>query len=250
MFITLATCIICSAFVSTYLHVEPSNPFPPPNLTIGNHGLENVLKYLEATIQRTAASGQAPWATDRTEFAVELTSTESTLWKTSYAISDDVTDETYFRIASITKVFTVLAVLVRQKAGKWSIKDSIAQHVPELTVGNNGGGIKWEAITLESLASQLSGIPRECTMLSPIPLNTLSLNQSNPVECEDGQGDMSDYVSNHQLGFEDPLEIGLPPVSENEIPKCGFGRKGSRPCSREGKLLFYDYHLFATLIDL
>ncbi|KAL9615067.1 MAG: hypothetical protein Q9167_000490 [Letrouitia subvulpina] len=166
MFAVLVIFIICNALVSTCLYIEPSNPFPPPDLTTGNERLKDVFKSLEATIRQAVASGKAPWATDRTEFAVELTSTKSTIWKTSYALSDDVTDKTYFRVASITKVFTVLAVLLWQKAGKWSIKDSIAQHVPELTVGGNEGGIKWETITLESLASQLSGIPRECMMLS------------------------------------------------------------------------------------
>lgn len=107
-----------------------------------------------------------------TSFAIEVTSARSTLWRSyhtapqlgEYPGSQDITvdGDKAFRIASISKVFTVLAILLQQQEGNLSMKDPVTKYIPELAEGSNDGGTQWDKISLESLASQLSGIAREC----------------------------------------------------------------------------------------
>jgi len=60
--------------------------------------------------------------------------------------------ETQFRIASVTKVFTVLAVLLSQPSIGW--EDSIAKFVPGLDEA------AYAEVTIRSLAEQTSGLGR------------------------------------------------------------------------------------------
>ena len=144
--------------------VNPSNAFPHPHLYAGDGALSKLFYNLEYDLNESQSENQ--WNSNTTSFAIEITSAESTLWGTyhtaSKRVSGNVTGDTYFRIASITKVFTVLAILLQQNEGKLSLQDSVSKYIPELTQGKNEGSIQWEDISLESLASQLSGIPREC----------------------------------------------------------------------------------------
>jgi hypothetical protein len=63
-----------------------------------------------------------------------------------------VDSNTIFRVASVTKVFTVLAVLLENKM---KMEDLISKFVPELN------DPKWAEITVGMLTSQLSGAPRD-----------------------------------------------------------------------------------------
>ena len=57
-----------------------------------------------------------------------------------------------FRIGSITKTFTALAIVKMAEAGKLELGDSIRSHLPELPE-------RFDPITLEHLLSHTSGIP-------------------------------------------------------------------------------------------
>ena len=150
----------------------PSHPFPAPALNVQTSSLTSLFAKINASFQSALQGKHVSWNTSTTSFAVEVTSAEETLWGSyhtapvlgNYTDSSptQVTGDTYFRIASITKLFTVLAVLLQQKAGNMSLQDPIVKYIPELLVGQKEGGIQWDQITLESMASQLSGIPREC----------------------------------------------------------------------------------------
>lgn len=156
----------------TSWRLEPTEPFAPPLLINHEPSLSDAFDKLETTIQQAAKSESSPWRTNITSFSIAVTSASETLWTSSYTAPvlgnyidsspSNVTEHTYFRIASISKVFTVLAALVKQQAKNWSLQDPITKYVPELLEGTNADTVDWRAITLETLASQLSGIPREC----------------------------------------------------------------------------------------
>ncbi|KAL9583132.1 MAG: hypothetical protein Q9212_002881 [Teloschistes hypoglaucus] len=200
--------------------LEPTGPFRLPQLLGTDPRLRSVFERLGQRIDLEAKSSDRSWITNITSYSVAVTSASETLWTNSYTAPvlgnytdsrpTPVTDQTYFRIASITKIFTVLAVLLQQDAGKWSLKDPITNHVPELKAAINSSRIDWESITLESLASQLSGIPREYI-----------------------QSDLLDTLKNTDIGFEDPVDIGLPPVDHAKIPHCGTNISGGTPCARQ-----------------
>jgi len=60
--------------------------------------------------------------------------------------------EMIYRIGSITKSFTALAILQLQAQKKLSVTDPIAKYVPEVPQ-------KWQQITLQQLLTHVSGIP-------------------------------------------------------------------------------------------
>ncbi|KAL8683920.1 MAG: hypothetical protein Q9186_000131 [Xanthomendoza sp. 1 TL-2023] len=200
--------------------LEPTNPFPPPILVKDEKHLQNVFIELEEAIREASSGDSILWDTNNTSFSIALTSASETLLTTSYTAanlgnySNDrlgrMDDQTYFRIASISKVFTVLAVLLQEKAGNCSLRDPITRYVPELKDSAGPSTIKWGSITLETLASQLSGLPREY-----------------------GQSDLTDPVTDQDYGFEKPIDIGLPPLDPSDVPQCGRNRPGERPCSKK-----------------
>ena len=121
-----------------------------------------------------------------------------------------VDGSTAYRIASCTKVFTVLALLLQEDVN-WD--DPVTKWIPELgtrperypdPADEHGEGeeeyklmnhVHWESITLRSLASQLSGIARQYAVF-----------------------DLLDVVPEHWAGkFE---ELGFPPLDEDDdVPR-------------------------------
>ncbi|BDC48295.1 hypothetical protein F183_A06110 [Bryobacterales bacterium F-183] len=68
------------------------------------------------------------------------------------ACGDGNTVQTAFRIASITKQFTAVAILILQQQGKLRIGDPIARHLPDLPE-------LWQSATIHQLLTHTSGIP-------------------------------------------------------------------------------------------
>ena len=171
----LIPCTLLPVLVQSW-RLELTNPFPPPTLHAWNSRLNAMFDSLEDRIQKVSQSESSPWITNITSFSVAVTSASETLWTTSHTApllgnySDGppslMSDQSYFRIASISKVFTVLAVLLQEEAGNCSLRDPITRHVPELRDRSSTNTPDWESINLETLASQLSGIPRECKQVS------------------------------------------------------------------------------------
>lgn len=76
----------------------------------------------------------------------------------SYLSTGDLNDNTMFRIGSVTKLFTVYAIIVHSG---WQIMEKgVVEILPELK-GNKGSDpldrIVWEDITVGALAAQLGG---------------------------------------------------------------------------------------------
>jgi CubicO group peptidase (beta-lactamase class C family) len=73
------------------------------------------------------------------------------------------TPETTFRIGSITKQFTAMAILQLQEAGKLDVDDPITRYLPDYPIPARDG----VAITVHHLLSHTSGIPEFFTVYSP-----------------------------------------------------------------------------------
>lgn len=111
-----------------------------------------------------------------------------------------VDGDSQYRIASVSKTFTVLALLYQHAAGNLHLDDPVTRYIPEFAA-KDAGDLPWHDITLRILASQLSGLPREFALLDIITL------------------------------IEDPTSIGLPPASRDVLPPCL--QNSSVVCSRE-----------------
>lgn len=202
--------------------INPSEPLPIPSLSHDDAKVQSLFSDLDDSITGLIAQGKAPWNTTVTSFAIEVTSAKDTLWRhyhtapklgnyTALNKPFQVDGQKAFRIASISKVFTTLAALLLEQSGKLNMRDPVTKHLPDLIRGNNEGGIPWDKISLESLASQLSGIFREY-----------------------GQDDLSDGLVREKYGVEyDALAVGLPPLNEEDLPTCGLNHETSKTCARE-----------------
>ena len=145
---------------------DPSLAFPPPDFSRDSKGLQRTLAHIEKSLEQ-AVSDEIFAASS---YSVEITSSKETLWSSHHTARDRnesrigtkvVNSDSVYRIASITKTFTTLGILQQHTAGNLSLDDPIQKYVAELQ-GPGSGNIPWKDITLRTLASQLSGIPREC----------------------------------------------------------------------------------------
>ena len=84
---------------------------------------------------------------------------------------EKVSVDTVFRIGSISKLFTVYAFLLHNGLELW--QRPITDYVPELARLSQHScaawdldSVRWEEVTLGSLASHMSGIGRDCEFCS------------------------------------------------------------------------------------
>jgi len=135
---------------------------------------------------------------ENSSFSIDLTSNSETIWsyyhtarrhnKTRPGVTH-VDGDSQYRIASISKTFTTLALLYQHAAGNLSLDDPVDQYIHELA-HEEYSSLPWHDITLRIMASQLSGIPRESFQADLI-------NQ-----------------------FPDPTKVGLPPADREGLPTC------------------------------
>lgn len=158
----LGVAFIATAAATCY---EPSFVHPPPEYDRDHPVLKDALTHLHDVL--TIALGDPKY--NSTSISVEVTSSKESLWEfhhtarernTSRPDIPHVDGSALYRIASITKTFTVLSLLQQHAAGNLSLDDPVEKYISDLE-GPQNGTLPWKDITLRSLASQLSGIPRE-----------------------------------------------------------------------------------------
>ncbi|EMD62698.1 hypothetical protein COCSADRAFT_182937 [Bipolaris sorokiniana ND90Pr] len=200
---------------------EPNIAHPPPRYDAHDPLLQEAFESINKALTVAIAAPEF----DQTSLSIEITSSKETLWSQHHTARErnasrpdipQVNGDAVYRIASITKAFTVLGVLYQHAAGNVSLDDTVNTYLKELGDKSNGG-IPWKDITLRSLASQLSGIPREWAQ--------------------------NDFI--HQ-GL-DLAKVGLPPdVSRKGLPTCDeYSPNYETPCT--GKDLFNQLKKFRPL---
>lgn len=186
-----------------------SPAFPPPDYSGKAPEFQEAFRKIESAISDIASQAKF----NKSSYSIEVTSTHSTIWSSFHTATDkdaqrpgaeQVNGNSTYRIASITKVFTVLGILQQHAAGNISLDDTIEKYVSGLR-GHQAGSIPWKDITLRSLASQLSGIPRDWA-----------------------QGDLLTTLK-------DPSAFGLPPATFPDRPKCD-SYAGYVPCDQDDLL--------------
>jgi CubicO group peptidase (beta-lactamase class C family) len=147
---------------------EPTVAHPPPDYDPHDPILQQAFESITTALKTAIAAPEYA----STSFSVEVTSSKESLWSFHHTAHErnasrpdipQVNGDTLYRIASITKTFTVLGVLYQHAAGSLSLDDTVNKYLTELG-DKSDGGVPWKDITLRSLASQLSGIPRECKL--------------------------------------------------------------------------------------
>ena len=98
------------------------------------------------------------------------------------------TAQTKFRIGSLTKQFTAMAILILQTQGKLNVHDRICTYLSNCPTS-------WQAITIHQLLTHTSGIPDytrfpdfQTTMGSPSsPAQTIARFKDKPLDFQPGQ---------------------------------------------------------------
>ncbi|KAG9195766.1 hypothetical protein G6011_00887 [Alternaria panax] len=203
----LAACVSAKCF-------EPDIAHPPPEYHVHDPLLQEAFESINTALTVAVAAPEHA----RSSFSVEITSSKGTLWSQHHTARErnasrpdipKVNGDALYRIASITKTFTVLGILYQHAAGNLSLDATVNTYLKELGEKSDGG-IPWKDITLRSLASQLSGLPREWA-----------------------QGDLL----NKNYEALDPSLLGLPPMSRQGLPHCDeYTPNYETPCTAKGQL--------------
>jgi CubicO group peptidase (beta-lactamase class C family) len=98
------------------------------------------------------------------------------------------TPQTKFRLGSLTKQFTAMAIMILQERGKLSVQDPVAKYVPDCPDA-------WRDITLHHVLTHTAGIPNlttfpdyRQTMMLPSPVTrTVARFKNRPLQFKPGE---------------------------------------------------------------
>lgn len=158
LLLAFAICVTTCPFHGPYLPPPSADSLSKTWAQIQNNitaDLAHLVKSKPASIALQVVSGSQP------EPLFEYYYKEPTHLTFGRCPKDEVDGDTVFRIGSITKMFTVYALLL--ECGFQCFEDPIVKYIPELRdKAELGSGIDWNDITIGALASQMSGIGRDC----------------------------------------------------------------------------------------
>jgi len=182
----MATFMILFLFVASLLRTTTSlcpllgPDFPPPRNISQNSGFRKAVDSFSNIINQllnTNSSSPIPFDSSNTTFSINIFSkfTDTPLYEYHYTAplfangsngTKKIDGDTIYRIGSISKLFTVFAFLIEK--GDANFNDPVTKYVPELRyshlVKQKGvvNAVQWDDVTLGALASQMSGIGRDC----------------------------------------------------------------------------------------
>ncbi len=100
---------------------------------------------------------------------------------------DEITEESVFRIASVSKLFTTLGILVLKEQGKLSLDDPLSKYIPDFPYGDR--------VTIKNMIQHTSGIP-DFSAFEPF-----TANQAKDWKSEELVVLLKEYLKNHPLDF-------------------------------------------------
>jgi len=179
IFVLFANAILADTAPSPPLLLGPV--FQPPRLLSTNFGFLGTCSQLSSTLKSLLELGKSAFGNftpNAASVSISMTSTaqEPAIFKfnfTGFSLNssaggtEQVSADSVFRIGSISKLFTVYAFILHNGLDLW--QRPITDYVPELRhlsqhSGNSANldGVRWEEVTLGSLASHISGCGRDC----------------------------------------------------------------------------------------
>lgn len=173
----LTTCVQGQAIELTNCGLQgPVYPVPS-NLTSLN-AIRGAQSDFQRLIDEALKNGTTPWGpvdAVNTTISISVFSTQSDDLVAKYQYTGSspalktrlsggkLDTDTLYRLGSVTKMLTVYTVLAKLGTRYWS--EPVTNFIPELasqSMNNSVNNFNWSAVTLGSLAGQMSGIPRDC----------------------------------------------------------------------------------------
>jgi CubicO group peptidase (beta-lactamase class C family) len=196
--------------------------YPAPTNLASSPAIQNAIAALEAAIHSAIATGTLE--TNYTTFSVEIFSAKDPISFFEFHSAAPVLDtqsvdsNSIYRIGSISKLFTVYLFLI--EAGDIHFNEPVTKYVPELAAvaakakDDSVSFVDWDHVTIGNLASQLSGIGRDCKAFTRMKNFTLIGTDTTFGELLQGLPPGADASS-----F---AVYGLPPLNASEYPPCSF----------------------------
>jgi CubicO group peptidase (beta-lactamase class C family) len=121
-------------------------------------GLDALTAWLEWQIAFGGTAGTPPGV------SIGIVHDQQLVWARGFGLADaekriPATPETLYRVASISKLFTVTAVMQLRDAGKLRLDDPVTAYLPWFSVKSEH--VAAPAITVRHLITHTSGLPRE-----------------------------------------------------------------------------------------
>ena len=169
--------------------------FPAPRYLNTNFGFLATGSQLSLALRNSLTQGESPFGSftsNVSSVSISMTSTAegSPIFAFNFTGSnldvsaggvESVSVDTIFRIGSISKLFSVYAFLLHNGLELW--QRPITDYVRELArlsqdscTASDLDSVRWEEVTLGSLASHMSGIGRDCEYCST--MNSITLADS------------------------------------------------------------------------
>ncbi|KAI9927460.1 hypothetical protein MW887_003074 [Aspergillus wentii] len=174
-------------------HLSDSESFAAAKIHLSNT-LDKAIKTSSILNSNTTSLSLQLFSTNDVDPLLEYYYTAPIIQNATTGVTK-VDADSVFRIGSVTKVLTILVLLVEE--GDAIFHEPITKYIPEL---RNAGvaddeidSVRWDEVTIGELASQLSGIGRDYGFI-----------------------DLSRFLPESQQ-----RALGLPALPENEIPPCG-----------------------------
>ncbi|KAI1770345.1 beta-lactamase/transpeptidase-like protein [Hypoxylon cercidicola] len=185
--------------------------YPKPTNLLAQEGIQTVKALLDSAFSENIDNANQT-GSERFSYSVEVFSAddEEPLWSHHWTAPNlktlnstgvsHVDADTVYRLGSVTKIFTILTFLAEVGDGMWN--EPITKFIPEIKALVATGVVNshsistpdWDAITIGSLASQMSGLARDYALLG-------ELTQGSNVTRA--------------------ASIGFPVLGTEEIPPCG-----------------------------
>jgi hypothetical protein len=206
--------------------------------------MQAAAKNLSSHINHLVQSNSTGWNTtsfsitlftsSEDSFAYEYHRTASSVLQSDAGVKN-VTADSVYRIASISKLMSVYLFLIQ--LGGHHLHTPISRFIPELLIYTNASvddveAVRpdWRDVTIADLASYLSGLPndresfRELSRQSTLTQNLIvAYDISIPVP-----GAQFEMIRNETRGI-------FPQLPNDEVPSCGFDSgSGFVACSNEG----------------
>jgi len=115
---------------------------------------------------------------------------------------DPLTPDSIFRIASVTKQFTAVAILKLEEQGKLNLDDDINKHIPEFDT-------RGDLITIKMLLNHTSGVR-----------NFTNLPGFNP------ELEATDVTPSELMDFFNNIELGFKPGTQHSYSNSGYALLG------------------------
>ena len=168
---TLIFISVCLGWISSS-HAESVNPKSAASAN-SQQNYQATIKMLDPFVQREMADKELPG------IAILLVDDQNIVWQKGYGYSDPqaktlITDDTIFRVGSVSKLFTDIAVMQLVEQGKLDLDAPVTNYLPEFKPRNSFK----KPITLRQLMSHRAGLVRETPVGSYFDSSDATLSET------------------------------------------------------------------------